>query len=453
MGNQAGSFHSPARIIILSFLLTITLGTLALSLPIARTVDVSWLDLFFTATSATCVAGLFTVPLLGTFTFFGKCILLLLIQIGGLGLITMTLFFISLFMDFGFKTQLMAGKLLEVDSWKNIKQLLIFIVLVTLYAELIGALLIYTQLHGTMAAKDAWFLSVFQSVSSFCNAGISLFTERAEEVPHNNVILLVSTILMYVGGIGFVTWHEISRYVSSFFCEGKRYKFSLYSKIILYGSTSLLIATGVTYWLLERTTTLAHLSSVDTFIDCIFHAVSFKSAGFLIAAPASLQTATLLLILVISFIGSSPASTGSGIKISTFAVILATVRAALKSRTSIDIRNRRISIEQVLRAIAIIAFSIGTIMLVTFCLLISEIPLSDTSWGFMDLVFEVGTAFSSAGISLGLTSSLSVIGKWFIILTLIIGRVGSFTLALALKMRDKKETSEFTYPEERIMIG
>lgn len=447
MGNLL-SIHSPARIIIFSFFITILLGTLALSLPIARHVDVSWLDLFFTATSSTCVAGLFSVSLLETYTFFGKCIILLLIQIGGLGLITMTLFFVSLFVDFGFKTQLMAGKLMDIESWKTVKQTLLFIVLITLYCELIGAFIIYTQIQHTMPQNEAWLISLFQAVSSFCNAGISLFSDRPEMVPNNNVIMCVSGLLMYIGGIGFITWHECSRYFKSLISKEKRYKFSLYSKIILTASSSLLIATAVIFWLLERERTLAHLSPFNTLITTMFHAISFKSAGFLSVPITELHLATLFLIILVSFIGSSPASTGSGIKISTLVVLLGTVRAAIRDRSAVEIRGRRIPNDQVYRSAAIMAISLGCILLVTFCLIITE-----TQWDFFVLFFETVTAFTSAGLTLNATTTLSIAGKLLIMATLLIGRVGSFTLVLALKMRTKTENSEFTYPEERIMIG
>ncbi len=436
---------SPARIIFFSFFLTIAVGTFLLWLPISRTTPVSFLDLFFTATSATCVTGLFTIPLQGTFTFFGKCVLLALVQIGGLGLITMTLFFISLFMDLGLNTQLMAGQILEIESWKNIKRILIFIILVTLYTELIGALLVFAALPE-MPKSEAWLTALFHSVASFCNAGFSLLTPHPEIVGNNPLILITTIALMIIGGLGFVTWYEIVEYISSFFAK-QRHRFSLHSKIILYASAILFVITATLFWILEHNNTLAKMSIPGGILNSIFHAISFKSAGFVTTSVGDFQIATLFLIMIIGFIGSSPGSTGSGIKITTFVLFLATIKASIRGRTDVEIGGRRIPIDQIYRVVAIIAISVGWVLITTFCLLITE-----KDWSLLDTIFETSTAFTSLGLSTGITSTLSVIGKLFIIITMFIGRVGSFTMILALRMR-RKETSEFTYPEERVMLG
>lgn len=441
------SHYSPAQIIFCSFFLTIILGALLLALPISRTIEIPFIDLLFTATSATCVTGLFTVSLFYGFTFFGKCVILALVQIGGLGLITMTLFIASLFVDFGLGTQLIAGQILELETWKKIKNTLVFIIVFTLYMELLGAFLTFLVIQGTVPTHEAWLIALFHGVASFCNAGFSLITDQPEVIGTNNLILLTTSLLMFVGGLGFITWHELATRACAAWNK-TRYRLSLHSKIILYGSTTALIGSAILFWILERNNTLAHLGVVDTFINTLFHAISFKSAGFTATHVSSFLLPTLFLIMIISFVGSSPGSTGSGVKITTMAIFIAAVKSAISGRTSVEIRGRMIPIDQVYRSVAIIALSIGWILLNTFCLLITE-----KEWSFLDTLFESLTAFTSVGLSTGGTATLSFAGKILIMMSMFIGRIGSFTLILALRLNRKKETREFTYPEERVMLG
>lgn len=446
MGSKKSAQFSPGQIVLFSMLITIILGTVLLALPFAQETPTSFIDLFFTATSATCVTGLFTMPL-DNFTLFGKSIILLLIQIGGLGLITMTLIFLSLFANLGLGTQLMAGQLLEIESWKQIRKILVFIFSVTLLTEVVGMLCMLPVFTADYSFAFSCFLSLFHAVSSFCNAGISILGDSMQQYSTNYTMLLTTTVLIFIGGLGFITWHEIMQYAYSL-NQKKRYRFSLHSKIVLYGSLALLISSAVIFWILEHDNILAPLTIPQTIATALFQAVSFRSTGFLINFPGEFQLATLFLIMWIAFIGSAPGSTGSGIKITTFTVFLATVKAAITGRTSVDIKGRRIPLGQVFKAIAIVVLSFGWITLTTFCLLITE-----TGWDFMDLLFEATSAFTTLGITTGVTSTLSTTGKLFIIASMIIGRIGSFTLILALKLKKRAAVTEFKYPEERVMLG
>lgn len=438
---------SPGRIILLSIFVTIVLGTAALALPFARLAPIPLIDLFFTATSATCVTGLFTVPL-DQFTLLGQAVILLLMQIGGLGLITLMLFFISLFIDLGLSTQIMAGKILELESWKNIRKLILFIIVITLTAEIVGALCILPFVLPHYPLPQALFFSLFHAVSSFCSAGINIFNIHTPHLlNNNNILLIITTILMFIGGLGFITWYELMDYLYGRMTN-KRFRFSLHSKIILYGSIVTIIATASLFWILEHANVLAPYSIEQTIITTIFHAVSFRSAGFLLFDLKQLQLATIMVIMAVSFIGSAPGSTGSGIKITTFTIFLATITAAISGKTNINLRGRRIALDQVLKAIAITSLSLFWVLLITFCLLITE-----TTWFFIDLLFEAMGAFTNLGISTGVTPTLSLVGKLCIIASMIVGRIGSFTLILALKLRTKKEITEISYPEERVMIG
>lgn len=445
MGIRKLAHFSPARTILMSVFIMIVLGTGLLALPAARTEEIPLIDLFFTATSATCVTGLFTIPL-ASFTVFGKIVLLFLIQIGGLGMITLTLFFLSLFMEMGLATQLMAGQLLEIDSWKNLKKILFFICLITIYAELMGAFCFFSVLQTTHPTGEAWLISIFQAVASFCNAGITLVSDQSDLIPNNYTMVITSTVLMILGGLGFITWHELIRRFRTMF-DKKRYRVSLSSKIIILYYFAFVAIVAVLFWLIERENTLSHMSTMQAIVNSIFHAVAFKSAGFSTTLVTNFQLATLLLMMVTSFIGCAPGSTGSGIKLTTFAICIATIKAAFFGRTSVQIRGREIPLDQVYKAVAIIAIAVSWIIMSTFCLLITEQDMS-----FLDILFENVCAFTTLGFSTGITANLSELGKFFIMMSMLIGRIGSLTLVLAMKMK-RTDTVEFAYPEERVMLG
>ena len=450
MSKRKLAHFSPARVILYSFFFLILLGTALLALPISRTKPIPLIDLLFTSTSATCITGLFTIPL-SDFTRFGQSIILGLIQIGALGLVTMSLFVLSLFVNLGLATRLMAGQLLELEPWQNIKRVLIFIFLGTIVTEIIGALCIFTVFKTHYPINDAYYYSIFHSISSFCNAGISFLhhiSEQNLELYNTSYIFLITTgALMFFGGLGFITWREIIRYFRTFFSP-KRHRFSLHSKIILYGSGVLLVTTAILFWILEHDNVLAPLNTPQTIVNALFHVIAFKSCGFITSSLLNLNIATLLFIMIIGLIGSSPGSTGSGIKITNIAIFLSTIKAAISGRSSVEITGRSIPKDQVYKAIAIVSLSIGWIILITFCLLITE-----HGWRFIDLLFEVTAAYTNVGFSIGGTDRLTIIGKLFIIATMFIGRIGTLTMILGLKMRKRKETAGFTYPEERVMLG
>lgn len=434
---------SPGRTILISVLAAIFFGTLLLLLPGSRKESIPIIDLIFTATSLTTVTGLQTVPLT-SFSPFGQCLILLMMQIGGLGLITLTIFILSIFVQLGLTTQMLAGQILELESWKNIKNLLFFIFKFTIFFEGLGAVITFFTIHHDYSFIHAIFLSIFHAISSFCDAGFTLFPDGMIGYNNNPVMLITTSILMLFGGLGFITWHELLSYFSNMM-QKKRRHLSLYSKIVLSTSATLITSTGILYWILERHNTFAHMTPSIAFLNTVFNAIASRSTGFVTVHATELQVATLFIVMIIAFIGSSPGSTGSGIKTTTFAVFLTTVKSAVMGQNSVQIKGRRIPKDQVYKAMAIISLSIGWILVTTFCLLITE-----SRWEFFDIFFEVVSAFATLGISTGITPFLSLTGKIFIIITMIIGRIGSLTVMLAL--RRKPETQEYQYPEERVML-
>lgn len=445
IGKRIAHF-SPGRALLSSFCITILFGTAALCLPWARNVSIPFLDILFTATSATCVTGLFTISL-DQFSTFGHIILLILIQIGGLGLITLSIFLISLFINLGMSSQIMLGQVLEIESWKYLKRILFFTIGLTLMVEFIGAAIIYWSIHESFDTPYALFIALFQSISAFCNAGIvhnlSLFN-------NNYPVLIVTAFLVFTGGLGFVVWYEIVSWIGSLF-RRKRYQFSLHSKIILIGSTLIIGCFAMLFWILEHDNIFAAYTPYKALFISLFHAISLRSSGFMTIPLHELQLPTIFIIMILCIIGSAPGSTGSGIKVTTFFIYIATIKAVVVGNSAVIIKGRTIPHEQVLKCIAIVSLSLLWIALATICLLITEV-----GWGFLQIIFEVISSFTTLGLSLGITSSLSTVGKIIIIINMIIGRIGSLTLIVALRqatIQGRHENVGISYPEERVMLS
>lgn len=369
-------------------------------------------------------------------------------QIGGLGLITMSLFFMSLFVELGLATQLMAGQILEINVRKNLRDLLFFTTFVTLVVEAVGAILIGLSMAGNgMTPGELVFFSVFHSISSFCNAGISVFPASLEPFATNTWFVVITTILMIIGGLGFITLHELMQYYEHR-NEKKWYALSLQSKIILYGTVMVTSVTAILFYLIERTTFFQETTYFETIVQSIFYAVSFRSTGFLLSSLYLMHAATWMIIMVVAFIGVAPGSTGSGVKLTTVTIVMMIIRTVFLKKSSVEIQGRRLATEQVFKAVAIIALSIMWILFTTFCLLLTE-----SSWQFFDILFEVCSAVNSLGISTGITPHLSIIGKILIITSMLIGRVGSVSFILALRLKNESPGTPFAYPEEHIMLG
>lgn len=443
------SHIAPGFIVFLSFAIVIVLGALALLHPACRVQSISFIDLLFTATSATCVTGHFTIPL-NQFTLIGQGVILALIQIGGLGLITLSVFLISLFGNLGLGTKFMAGQLLDLEESSNVRAIILFIVRLTLCVELVGAIIAFFVFRDSFPTGHAMFLGVFHAVSSFCNAGITLFEHSLVSYNTNPLLLCTTMALMLFGGIGFITWKEIAQYISSL-SKRKRYTFSLHSKIILYGSIAMILWTTFLILMLENHGALAPLSMPLRILNSLFEAVSFRSAGFLSLPYAMLNPATILVALGVAFIGSSPLSTGSGIKITTFVVMLATVRAALSGRMTVQLNNRELVPAQVHKALAIVIVSVCWIIFTIFCLVLTEPQAT-----FFQIFVESVSSFTNLGLATGFAEQLSTAGKFFIMASMLMGRIGAVTIILALRqlaIGDQKNSIEYSYPEERIMLS
>lgn len=440
---------SPGRIFILSFIMVIGIGTFLLSLPQARKVDIPLIDILFTATSATCITGLAVIPI-SSFTFFGKCIILILIQIGGLGLITLSIFIASLFLNLGMATRQITGEILEFERWGRLKQFLAIIIGVTFTIEAIGAILLYAQFQGIRHEHGPVFLAIFHSIAAFCSAGISLFEGGFGSINLHPFTLITISVLMVSGSIGFIVWYDFAQlgktFIASLRGERKHFRMSLHSKIVLTATIFLIVGGGILIWLIEKNITLKGFGTLQGMIHAMFNAISARAVGFTTINLNQVSLATLFLFLILMFIGASPGSTGSGIKTSTFVVFLATVLSIMRNRESVEIAGRRIPTDQIYKIMTIVTLGTLWIFMSTFILLLLE-----HGFTFMQIIFEAVSAFGNCGFSTGITAKLSPLGKFTLIVTMLIGRIGSLTLVYALRKRAEKHL--YQYPEERIMIG
>lgn len=442
-------YISAGRILFFSFLFVILSGYFLLSLSAARHVEIAPLDLLFTATSATCVTGLYAVPI-SSFTTIGHCILLCLIQIGGLGLMTLSLFLVSLFSSFGLATTFIAGKILEFESLNKIKFFLGVVIGSTLITETIGAVILYPTFRASFEPSKALFYAVFHSVSAFCNAGIALFDTNLESFQEAFSVLGTLGFLTFAGGIGFIVWYEVFERIRSciknYGKPHRLYVLSLHSKIVLWASLILILGGGAFFAALEWSNSLAELAWPSKIMNALFLSVSARSTGFSTIDLATASLPSILILTILMFIGASPSSTGSGIKTTTIVLIFATVISIIRGRSDVELGGRALPTDQIYKAISIIFLGIVWIAGTTFMLLLTE-----EGFSFLDIFFESLSAFATTGLTRGITANISSIGKTILMASMIIGRIGSLTLVLA--MRRAKEKQLYRYPEERVLIG
>ncbi|MDQ5890584.1 MAG: Potassium uptake protein TrkH family [Candidatus Dependentiae bacterium] len=441
---------SPGKILILALLAIVIGGTIALSLPICRTQAISLIDLLFTAVSTVCVTGLQTVPLTA-FTQTGHIVLLILIQIGGLGLMTFSFFIASLFLNLGMTSKLLAGQMFEFESWSKIKSFLTTIIGVTLSMELLGALALYQSFVVNMPPKQAAFYALFHAVSAFCNAGISLFERNMCTFSGDLYVLSVIGLLVFAGGIGFMVWYELGYALKNAYAWLRNracplFNFSLHTKLVLLTSLFLIILGALCVWSIEQHNTLKHLGAFGAWVNAFFISVSMRSAGFMVTDINTMGHATILVLLVLMIIGASPGSTGSGIKTTTFVLFCASVRAIIQNRDEVELYGRTIPQDQMQKVIGIVTIALSWIILATFALLVLEPTMP-----FLMVMVETISAFSTCGITMGATPLLCMMSKILLMATMIVGRIGMLTLVLSLRKRAPKYM--YRYPEERVLLG
>jgi trk system potassium uptake protein len=428
----------PARIIITSFLSAIIAGTLLLLLPVSACHRISFIDALFTATSAICVTGLIVQDTGSFFTPLGQTVILGLFQLGGLGIMTFsTIFALMLGRRItitGRKTLLLAFENVEFD----IKLLLKSIIIFTVVIELLGAVLLKTYLPDI-----GFFSAIFHAISAFCNAGFSLFANSFQDFRSLTSVNIIMTLLIICGGLGFLVLFDIICWLKAKALK-RNVRLTLHSKIVLTVSLALILIGGLLLFTIEREQLFAEYSLGNKIFASYFQSVTARTAGFNTVDIETLQPGSKLVLSGLMFIGASPGSTGGGIKTVTFALIILGLMALLRSSPQIKTAKRAIPLEVFEKAITIFVLGIVWIFF-------STLMLSITDGGkFLDMLFEVISAFGTVGLSCGLTPNLTLAGKSIIILTMFLGRIGPMTLAIALASRDE---ADFKLPEENVMVG
>lgn len=457
-------YFNPTLLFALSFLLIITLGTMLLLLPAStKGLSLSIVDSLFMATSAVCITGLSIVDVSTQFSHFGQIVLLCLVQLGGLGMLTFTGFFGYFFSGgFSYKNQIMYLEILGENKIGKVINTLIKIVVITLSFEAFGALLIYLNTSGDLFENrnEHMFFSIFHSVSAFCNAGFSNYEDGLynENLRFNYPIQLIIASLFILGGLGFGIISNVYGFI-------KRWAINIYNRLIykmpfiyrawvisfnsrlIAWSTFLLLAFGsVITLLLEYNHTLAiHKSFWGKLTAAFFIGASPRTAGFNNVDMTELTFPTIFIIIILMWIGASPGSTGGGIKTTTFAVSILNFVSIARGKERIEVFGREISHDSIRRAFAIITLSLVTISISIFAL-----SITDGEQKFMSLVFETFSAFSTVGLSLGITPTLSNAGKVILVCCMFVGRIGTLTLLLAIF--NKKPLKSYLYPSEKVLF-
>jgi trk system potassium uptake protein TrkH len=435
----------PVHSLIAGFGILIFVGSLLLSLPVSITTPVDYLDLLFTAASAVCVTGLSTLDFATVFTRFGHVIVLALIQIGGIGFMTFTtLMAILMNQRLSHRETSEMQEAFMAFNRHELTQMIIAVFRYTLILEGIGTLCLFAAWHSHFPTwQDALFASFFHAVSAFCNAGFSLFSDNLMGFQQSPAVLYIISCLVFLGGIGFPVLFNLMQYLSR---NAKRTRFRLQTKIAISMSLILIIlGTSVTL-VSEYHRSLSDMTLPHKIANAVLLSISPRTAGFNAIDLSTMHMATLFCMMILMFIGASPGSTGGGIKTTTLGVLLIAFLSTLRMQDRVEIGQRQIPLRTLMRATAIVIMGAMTIMTFCFILLYTERNIP-----FQVVLFETVSAFSTVGLSLGLTPLLSTTGKSMMILLMLIGRVGPFAAAVALA--SPKPRVRYQYPEEDILVA
>ena len=432
---------NPSQLLVLVFIFFIILGTLLLKLPFATANSISLVDALFTATSAMTVTGLAVVDTGTAYTIFGQLVILMLIQVGGLGIMSFAvLIFIMLGKKIGFKERLIVQQALNQTSIGGVIKLVKNLFIYSITIETIAMIILAVRWVPEYGWGKGMYVSFFHSISAFNNAGFSIWPDSLMRYVGDPVVNLVITFLFIIGGIGFTVladlWHKRNFN-----------RLSLHSKLMIVGTLVLNLFAMIVIFFLEYNNPNT-FGTLHTFGEKIwaayFQAVTPRTAGFNTLDIASLHEGSITLMLLLMFVGAGSASTGGGIKLTTFLVIVFSVITFLREKRNITIGKRSIKDKAVFRSLAILTLSNLLIFLAVFILNITEPE------PFLKILFEVVSAFGTVGLSIGITADLSIIGKLIIVLTMFFGKLGPLTLAFSLA---KPEVEKIKYPSEDILTG
>ncbi len=439
----------PAQVIASSFFIAIMFGTVLLMLPAASSdgKGADFLTALFTSTSATCVTGLIVVDTPTYFSKFGQIVILCLIQLGGLGIMTFSVSAALIFTRrMGIKERAMIGEFVETVKLADLTGIIRYVISMTLTVEILGALILFVRWCRDFGNYGkAAYTAIFHSISAFCNAGFSLFSDSLVRYVGDITVNLTITFLIIIGGIGFVVVNEVTGSISLKDWRKRLSRVSVHTKLVLSATLVLLVIGMIFIFFFEFDGALRDLPLKDKLLAAYFHSVTPRTAGFNTLEISAFSNVTLFITIALMFIGASPGSTGGGIKTSTFGILILSVKSMLLERDEVEIFNRTIPKRIVYKSIsiAVISFSFLTVM---FALLL----ISEKS-SFTDILFEAFSAFGTVGLSTGMTPQLSGPGRVFVIMLMFVGRIGPLTIALAI--REKRHREAYSFPEGSVMVG
>lgn len=438
----------PTQVLVMGFGAVILIGALLLNLPIANVTgrSIGFIDALFTATSAVCVTGLAVVDTGTYWTIFGKTIILILIQVGGLGFMTMaTMIALILGKKISLKERLVIQEALNQNTLAGLVRFTRYIVFGTFMIEGIGALFLSFRFIPQLGFLKGVAYSIFHSVSAFCNAGFDIIGNGVSLMPYvtDPIVNFTVMLLIITGGLGFSVIVDMKSRRSF-------RKLSLHSKVTLLVTGLLIMLSFIIFLLLEwgNPDTLGELGFGGKLLAALFQSVTPRTAGFNTLQMSQLTDASKLMTIILMFIGGSPASTAGGIKTVTLGVLILTVISVIRGREDTEAFGKRISRNIVNRSLTIgvvgILFVFGTTMILS---------VTEPTFSFMDVLFEAASALGTVGLSMGITPNLSIVGKLIIIVTMFFGRVGLLTVAFALARQQRKNKGTVKYPEEKVMVG
>ncbi|KGK87846.1 TrkH family potassium uptake protein [Clostridium sp. HMP27] len=437
---------TPVQILAVGFATVILIGAILLNLPIAsqngsRT---PFIDCLFVSTSATCVTGLVTVDTGTHWSYFGKTVIMFLIEIGGLGFMSFaTLIALLLGKRITLKERLVMQEALNSFSLQGLVKMAKYVLIFTFSIQLAGALLLSTQFIPEFGLVKGIYYSVFHSISAFCNAGFDLMGEFRSLTPYadNTVIIITIGSLIIIGGLGFYVWQEIYNF------KGLR-KLSLHSKVALSVTAFLLVTGTILMFIFESNNpgTMKNMSFKGKVLSSFFAAVTPRTAGFNSISTSDMTNAGVFLTIILMFIGGAPGSTAGGIKITTAGVLAMTVISIVKGREDTEIYKKRLAKDTVYKSLSITI--IALVLIITVIMLLS---LTEPSASLEYILYEATSAFGTVGMSLGLTTELSFAGKIIVAFTMYCGRLGPLTVFLALANR--VNSNKIKYPEDKILVG
>lgn len=432
----------PGQLMVLGFALATFIGSILLIAPLSSQTSVSYHDALFTATSAVCVTGLSVLDISESFSRFGQLMILLLIQLGGLGIMSFSaLLAMILHRRFSPTQSQFLQEGVFADGFSKAVEIIKSIFKFTLIIEAMGAVLLSMAFKPLFVSwSDAIFFGVFHSVSAFCNAGFSLFPNSLMNFSTHPMILWVVGGLVILGGIGFPVIHNVSAAISS----RQKWRIQASSWLIIWMSLALIVVGTVLILLLEANQALAQFSWPYKWLNAFFQSVSSRTAGFNSVELSVLKPATLLVMLSLMYIGAAPGSTGGGVRVTTIGVMMGTLIQIVKGQSHFNLANRKVPVYSQRRALAIVMLSVIVIGLVLFTILNTQ------SVPFLASLFEVISAFGTVGFTLDLTPQLTTASKWIIMIAMFMGRVGALTLAFAISSRAQVKT--YHYPEQQVPL-